>query len=116
LCVPCRRCTSSVGVIPTRPLSLRPEALGAGQEATNGLKHFKKTPLLGGKHSVRAVTLVNIVQASKMPCGSPLATITRKAAAVGEASEIRIRPFRRGSGDSTHARELVRNKGSLRWT
>jgi len=58
----------------------------------------------------------NIVQASKMPCGSPLATITRKAAAVGEASEIRIRPFRRGSGDSTHARELVRNKGSLRWT
>jgi type IV secretion system protein VirD4 len=54
LCVPCRRCTSSVGVIPTRPLSLRPEALGAGQEATNGLKHFKKTPLLGGKRSVQA--------------------------------------------------------------
>ncbi len=39
------RCTSSVGEIPTRPLSLRPEVLGAGQEATNGLKHFKKIPL-----------------------------------------------------------------------
>jgi hypothetical protein len=43
--VPCRRYTSPVGEIPTRPLSLRPEALGAGQEATNGLKHFKKIPL-----------------------------------------------------------------------
>ena len=71
LCVPCRRCTSSVGVIPTRPLSLRPEALGAGQEATNGLKHFKKTPLLGGKRSVRAVTEVNIVQAPKMSMRKP---------------------------------------------
>jgi hypothetical protein len=40
-----QRCTSSVGEIPTRPLSLRPEVLGAGQEATNGLKHSKKTPL-----------------------------------------------------------------------
>ena len=26
-------------------LSLQPEALGAGQEATNGLKHFEKRPL-----------------------------------------------------------------------
>ncbi len=51
-----QRRTSPVGEIPTRPLSLRPEALGAGQEATNGLKHFKKTPLQGGKQSVRAVT------------------------------------------------------------
>jgi hypothetical protein len=65
LCVPCRRCTSPVGEIPTRPLSLRPEALGAGQEATNGLKHFKKSPLQGGQRSVRAVTRVNIVQAPK---------------------------------------------------
>jgi hypothetical protein len=45
LCVPCRRRTSSVGEIPARPLSLRPEVLGAGQEATNGLKHFKKSSL-----------------------------------------------------------------------
>lgn len=29
-------------------LSLQPEALGAGQEATNGLKHFEKSLLLGG--------------------------------------------------------------------
>ena len=54
-----------MGEIPTRPLSLRPEVLGAGQEATNGLKHFKKTPLKGGKRSVRAVTEVNTVQAPK---------------------------------------------------
>ena len=65
LCVPCRRCTSPVGEIPTRPLSLRPEALGAGQEATNGLKHFKKSPLLGGQRGVWAVTRVNTVQAPK---------------------------------------------------
>jgi hypothetical protein len=28
-------------------LSLQPEALGADQEATNGLKHSEKRPLLG---------------------------------------------------------------------
>jgi hypothetical protein len=28
-------------------LSLQPEALGAGQEATNDLKHFEKRPLEG---------------------------------------------------------------------
>jgi hypothetical protein len=28
-------------------LSLQPEALGAGQEATNGLKHPEKRPLQG---------------------------------------------------------------------
>ena len=31
-----------VGANPTRQLSLQPEALGADQEATNGLKHFGK--------------------------------------------------------------------------
>lgn len=64
---------------------------------------------------MRAVTRVNTVQASKNVMRSRLATITRKAAAVGEASEIRTRSIRRGSGDGTCARELVRNKGSLRW-
>ena len=34
---------------------------------------------------------------------------------VGEASEKRTQPSCRGSGDGTYARELVRNKGSLRW-
>src|SRR3981189_471220 len=36
-----------VGANPTRQLSLQPEALGADQEATNGLKHFGKRSLLG---------------------------------------------------------------------
>src|SRR5687767_9734184 len=42
------RCTGSVGANPTRQLSLQPEAPGADQEATNGLKHSRKSPLLGG--------------------------------------------------------------------
>lgn len=32
---------------------------------------------------------------------------------IGQASEIRTRSFRRGSGDGTRVRRLVRNKGSL---
>ena len=36
-----------VGASPTRQLSLQPEAPGADQEATNGLKHFGKRLLLG---------------------------------------------------------------------
>jgi hypothetical protein len=48
-----------VGANPTRQLSLQPEAPGADQEATNGLKHFGKISLLGisgpyGSVSVRA--------------------------------------------------------------
>jgi len=41
------RCTDVVGSNPTRQLSLQPEAPGADQEVTNGLKHFGKRPLLG---------------------------------------------------------------------
>ena len=41
------RCTDVVGANPTRQLSLQPEAPGADQEATNGLKHFGKRSLLG---------------------------------------------------------------------
>ncbi len=37
-------------------LSLQPEALGAGQEATNGLKHFEKKGPVGGQRAVRAAT------------------------------------------------------------
>jgi hypothetical protein len=36
-----------VGANPTRQLSLQPEAPGADQEATNGLKHLGKRSLLG---------------------------------------------------------------------
>jgi hypothetical protein len=34
---------------------------------------------------------------------------------IGEASVKRTRSSCRGSGDGTYTRELVRNKGSLRW-
>ena len=46
LCALPRR-TDVVGANPTRQLSLQPEAPGADQEATNGLKHFGKRSLLG---------------------------------------------------------------------
>ena len=46
LCALLRR-LDVVGANPTRQLSLQPEAPGADQEATNGLKHFGKRSLLG---------------------------------------------------------------------
>ena len=46
LCALLRR-IDVVGANPTRQLSLQPEAPGADQEATNGLKHFGKRSLLG---------------------------------------------------------------------
>ena len=45
LCVPCEGALLSPVKIRAGKLSLQPEALGAGQEATNGLKHFEKRPL-----------------------------------------------------------------------
>ena len=43
VCVPCEGALLSP--VKGGKLSLQPEALGAGQEATNGLKHFEKRPL-----------------------------------------------------------------------
>ena len=45
LCVPCEGALFSPVKIRAGKLSLQPEALGAGQEATNGLKHLEKSPL-----------------------------------------------------------------------
>ena len=45
VCVPCQGALLSPVEIRAGELSLQPEALGAGQEATNGLKHFEKMPL-----------------------------------------------------------------------
>ena len=47
VCVPCQGALLSPVEIRAGKLSLQPEALGAGQEATNGLKHFEKRPLQG---------------------------------------------------------------------
>ncbi len=45
LCVPWQGALSSPVETRAGELSLQPEALGAGQEATNDLKHFEKRPL-----------------------------------------------------------------------
>jgi hypothetical protein len=42
LCVPCEGAPFSLVEVQAGKLSLQPEALGADQEATNGLKHFEK--------------------------------------------------------------------------
>jgi hypothetical protein len=47
LCVPCEGALLSLVEIQAGKLSLQPEALGADQEATNGLKHFEKRPRKG---------------------------------------------------------------------
>jgi hypothetical protein len=46
VCVPCQGALFSPVKIRAGELSLQPEAPGAGQEATNDLKHFGKRPLL----------------------------------------------------------------------
>jgi len=53
-----------VGAKPTRPLSLRPEAVGAGVEVTKRLKPLTKGPYRGSA-STQALTKVNARQASK---------------------------------------------------
>ena len=45
VCVPCQGALLSPVEIRAGKLSLQPEALGADQEATNGLKHPEKRPL-----------------------------------------------------------------------
>ncbi len=44
LCVPCEGALSQPVGIPPGKLLLQPEALGADQEVTNGLKHSEKRP------------------------------------------------------------------------
>ncbi len=44
LCVPCEGALSQRVGIPSGKLLLQPEALGADQEVTNGLKHSEKRP------------------------------------------------------------------------
>jgi hypothetical protein len=44
LCVSCKAVLASPVKVRAGQLSLRPEALEAAQEVTNGLKHFEKRP------------------------------------------------------------------------
>ena len=56
VCVPWQGALLSPVKVRAGKLSLQPEALGAGQEATNGLKHFEKKTPIGGQRTVRAAT------------------------------------------------------------
>jgi hypothetical protein len=47
VCVPCQGALFSLVKVQAGKLSLQPEVLGAGQEATNDLKHFEKRSLQG---------------------------------------------------------------------
>ena len=47
VCVPCQGALLSLVETQAGKLSLQPEALGAGQEATNCLKHLEKKPRRG---------------------------------------------------------------------
>ena len=47
VCVPCQGALLSLVETQAGKLSLQPEALGADQEATNGLKHPEKRPRKG---------------------------------------------------------------------
>jgi len=56
---------------PTGKLSLQPEALGAAQEVTNGLKHFEKRPPWEVSVPCGPQRAVNTEQAPKLPSRVP---------------------------------------------
>ena len=98
---------------PAGKLTLQPEALGATQEATNGLKHSKKKASKGASVPCGLQRAVNTEQAPKSPCESRPAIITGKADDAAGVSVKRTLRTHRGSGGGTHDREFVLNKGTL---
>lgn len=100
--VPCEGALLSLVKTQAGKLSLQPEALGAGQEATNGLKHPKKRPLLGVSGPCGPQRAGTPSRPRNPQCGSRPAHETGKAAVPGEASETRSRGFHRGNGGGTH--------------
>jgi len=65
LCVPCQGALSQRVGIPPGELLLQPEALGADQEVTNGLKHSEKRPFLRVSDPCGPQRAANVEQASK---------------------------------------------------
>ena len=78
-----------VGANPTRQLSLQPEALGADQEATNGLKHFGKRSLLGISGPYGPQQKRTSLRPRNDQCEEPTHQWNGEAAAVRQASETR---------------------------
>jgi len=104
---------SGLGENPDRRCSSQPEALGADQEVTNGLKHSKKRLLQGVSRPCGLQRAVNTEQAPKPSLRKP----TRHNNGEGRRRRRRdgkcILRFRRGSGGSTYGTDLMCNKGSL---
>jgi len=103
----------SSGVNPDRRCSSQPEALGAVQEVTNGLKHSKKQPRKGASRPCGLQRVVNTEQAPKNAMGKPTRHNNgegRRRRARDEKSTLR---FLRGSGGSTRGKDSRCNKGSL---
>ena len=70
-CVCLGRHVESSSVNPDRRCSSQPEALGADQEVTNGLKHSKKRLLWGASRPCRLQRAVNTEQAPKPSLRKP---------------------------------------------
>lgn len=107
------RHVESSGANPDRQCSSQPEALGAVQEATNELKHFKKRLLQGVSRPCGLQRAVNTEQAPKMPMRKSTRHNNGEDRRRGGRGEICTPRFRRGSGGGTHGKDSTCNKGSL---
>jgi len=112
-CVCLERHIESSGVNPDRRCSFQPEALGADQEVTNGLKHSKRRLLRGVSRPCGLQRAVNTEQALKTLPRKPTRHNNGQGRRRRRRDEKRILRFRRGSGGSTYGTDSVCNKGSL---
>jgi hypothetical protein len=103
----------SSGVNPDRRCSSQPEALGADQEVTNGLKHSKKRLLWGVSRPCGLQRAVNTEQAPKPSRRKPTRHNNGEGRRRRRRDEKSILRFRRGSGGSTYGTDSMCNKGSL---
>lgn len=112
LCALLRHVESSGGN-PDRQCSSQPEALGAVQEETNGLKHSKKRLLQGVSRPCRLQRAVNTEQAPKMPMRKSTRHNNGEDRRREGRDETCTSRFRRGSGGGMHGQDSTCNKGSL---
>jgi len=103
----------SSGENPDRRCSSQPEALGADQEVTNGLKHFKKRLLRGVSRPCGPQRAVNTEQALKTLPQKPTRLNNGEGRRRRRRDERSILRFCRGIGGSTHGTDSMCNKGSL---
>lgn len=114
VCALPRRLESSGGN-PDRRYSSQPEALGAVQEVTSGLKHSQKRLLSGSQQIVRAVTRSEHRAGLEMSMWEPTRHNIGEGRRRRGSDERCTRRSHRGSGDGTHEIDSRCNKGSLLW-